>query len=218
MHRLMFVTMLFAAHGTAHGAGDPPRTAAPSEYTVVPARSHLVGRLFRAGIGARLAHDHVIEARKLTGSIHLDPAHPERTRISITVDTRSLLPDGAKIRRLYRMAPLSSDDMAKILRNMQAADQLFVGRFPAIRFRSTQVKPLGQDRFQVQGTLELRGVKRKVTLQVQAHLAHGTLKGKGQLRFKQSAFGYSPYSAALGMLKVRDQALVDIYLEARPTK
>jgi polyisoprenoid-binding protein YceI len=174
-----------------------------------------VARLFRAGAAARFAHDHVIEARGVSGVVHLDPARPGRTRIEITADARKLRADPPRLRRLYKLPALSADDAAKVQSNMRAADQLHVARHRTIRFRSRKVRPLGDGRYRLAGTLTLRGVSREVTLDVRARLHGSLLKGSGQLRFKQSDFGYEPYSAALGLVRVRDEALVDVYIEAR---
>jgi polyisoprenoid-binding protein YceI len=194
------------------------RAAGGQPYRVLPKKSKLVGRLFRAGVAARLAHDHVILARGVRGTVELDPKHPERARVEVTLETRELDPDPPELRKRYGMKPLDAKDVAKIRRNMQTISQLFVARYPSIAFQSSSVKTLGHDRFRIEGTLSIRGVKRRVTLEVKARLKGGTLKASGQLRFKQSSFGYTPYSAALGLIKVKDAALVDIYVEARRPK
>jgi len=184
-------------------------------YRLVPDKSRLVGRLFRDGVAARLAHDHVILARGVQGTIDLDPRRPARTKIRITVPARRLEPDPPGLRKRYGMAPLEADDVAKIRRNMHAVSQLFVARHTTMEFASSSVEPLGKDRYRLRGTFTLRGVKREVSLVTRVRLEGDTLRGSGQLRFKQSAFGYAPYSAALGLIKVKDAALVDIYIEAR---
>lgn len=190
-------------------------SARAETYRVLPDKSRLVGRLFRDGVAARLAHDHVILGRGVEGTIELDLRRPERTRIEVTVPARRLEPDPPGLRKRYGMEPLAADDVAKIRRNMHAVSQLFVARHPEIRFVSSSVQPMGEDRYRVRGTFTLRGVKREVSFVARVRLEGDTLRGSGQLRFKQSAFGFAPYSAALGLIKVKDAALVDIYVEAR---
>lgn len=191
-------------------------SAQPRRYVVSSAKSRLVARLFKAGLGSRLAHDHLIVPGRLEGTIDLDPARPDRARIAITVDARSLRADPPALRRRYGLPPIDAGDVAKIQRNLHAIDQLYTATFPAIRFVSRRVEPLGADRYRVRGVLTLRGVSRRVSLTVRARLSGGVLKGSGRLSMLQSGFGYKPYSAALGLVRVADRAGVDIYIEARP--
>ena len=196
--------------------GQPAR-AEPRTYQLIPGKCSLVVQLFKDGAGARFAHDHVIQARKLSGAITVDPEALGVTSIRITVDARSLDPDAATLRKKYGLpGHLSPGDRSKVAANMRAEDQLNVARYPSITFRSTGVAALkAPGRYTVTGKLTLRGVTREVSLAVKAKLVGGVLKGGGQLRIKQSDFGYKPYSAGLGLVKVKDGATINIYLEAK---
>ena len=192
--------------------------AGSTTYELVPAKTKLVAHLLKAGIGSSLAHDHVIQAGKLEGTITLDPERPAATRIAITVHTRHLRVDRPALRKAYGMEPLDRSDMAEVRKNMRAIGQLYVAQYPTIRFVSRRVSALGKHRYRVRGTFTVRGVSRKVTLEVEARLHGERLKGSGTLKFKQSWFGYKPYSAALGAIKVRDRVTLNIYLEAVPRR
>ena len=210
---LAVTLILCALLGSPRAAG-----AAPRAYKLIPKRCSLVVHLLKDGAGARFAHDHVIQARKLSGSVTLDPEAPGLTSIQVRVETRSLDPDAASLRKKYGLpGHLSPGDRTKVTANLRAEDQLDVARYPFITFRSTGVKALKKPgRFEVTGELTLRGVTRKVSLMVKVRLEGGTLKGGGQLRIKQSDFGYEPFSAGLGLIKVKDRVTINIYLEAKP--
>ena len=192
-----------------------PARGEPRTYQVQPNKSRLVVHLLKEGIGAALAHEHVVRATAMRGAIRLDPAQPGRSSIQITVDARKLEVDEPGLRRRYGLDPISAADREKVRRHMHGADQLYTRRFPRIAFSSSRVTPLGGDRYRVRGTLTIRGKSRSVQLDVRSHLQGDRFKGSGQLKLKQSRFGYKPYSAGLGAVRVKDRAILNIYLEAR---
>jgi polyisoprenoid-binding protein YceI len=194
----------------------PAASAEPVSYRLVADKSSLVAHLLKAGAGARFAHDHVVRARELSGRVQVDPGHPERSQIQITVNARSLVADEPSLRKRYGMKKmLKPSERQEVQKNLSSAGQLDVARHPTIRFVSTRIIPEGQGRFRVQGKLTLRGVLRPVTLRVKARVDGKTFKGSGRLRIRQSDFGYKPYSAMLGLVKVQDSVTLNIYLEAR---
>lgn len=193
-------------------------TAEPLTYTLVPGKCRFVALVTKAGLGAGLAHDHVVVARTLSGAVTLDPGDPTRTAMDITVDARTLEADPPALRKLYGLeGELSDEDRSKVTSNMRGPDQLSTGRHAQIRFRSTRVSAAKQaGHYKVTGQLTLRGVTREVVLVVKARIVEGVLKGSGRLSILQSDFGIEPYSAGLGLIKVSDRVTLDLTLEARP--
>lgn len=85
--------------------------------------------------------------RRFDGTLFIDPARPERTRIAVTIAADSVdmaWPPGAAL--------------------LSSPAYFDTGRYPDIVFRSTAVTPAGADRYTVQGRLEMRGVTRDLTL------------------------------------------------------
>src|SRR5215813_13216960 len=76
-------------------------------YTLDP-RSEFVVQLFKAGIGARFAHDHVIRAAGFTGQIRTDPADPTTTVITVEVQTGALQVDEPPVRKKYGLTTVLS--------------------------------------------------------------------------------------------------------------
>lgn len=190
--------------------------AAPVTYTLQPKRSKLVAHLLKAGAGSRFAHDHVVEARKVSGTVVVDAAAPGRSRISVTVPTRSLRADEPRLRRQYGMkSTLSPKDRQKVEQNMRSRGQLYTARHGSITFVSKKVEGLSRGRYRVFGTLTIRGVSRSVAATVSASVSGATFKGSCQLRVRQSHFGYKPYSAMMGLVSVRDLITINIYLQGR---
>ena len=190
-----------------------PRTS----FTLQNKASSFVAHLLKGGVAKGFAHDHVIRATKVTGTVDLEAGKLETLRLDLRVDTRSFDVDPPALRRAYGMkSMLDAGDRAKVKRNLEAKDQLWVAKYPQIRFVSTSLKALGGKRYVVFGKLTIRGVTRPVAVKVSAWLsADGKrLEGKGQLRFRQSRFGYKPYSAGLGLVKVKDPVTLNLYLVA----
>jgi polyisoprenoid-binding protein YceI len=186
-------------------------------YTFDPARSELVVQLFKAGIGGPLAHDHVVSATQYTGQIQVDLADPTRSVITVAVQTTALQADDPALRQKYKLTkPLSEKDRQEIQAHMQAPDQLDVGRYPTIQFRSTQIARQAEGQYTVTGDLTMRAVTQSVTFPVQGELQAGLLHGWGSFRLLQSRFGYKPYSAFLGAIRNQDEVVLHFDIVAVP--
>jgi polyisoprenoid-binding protein YceI len=181
------------------------------------ARTRLVVRTYKDGLGSGLAHDHVVEATEVSGTVEYDAGRPEASSIVIEARTASLRVDEpAARRRLGVEGELSDSQRADVTKAMRAPDQLDVARYPTIRFASTRVVSEGEGRLRVTGNLTIRGVTREVTLPATVALEAGALKGRATLRLLQSSFGYRPYSALLGAIRNKDEVSLDVDLVAQP--
>ena len=87
---------------------------------------------------------------KVGGTV--DPEHPERTSLDVTVDVASLNTNNAQ-----------RDD------DLRGSYFLELDKFPTITFRSTGAEQTGPDRYALTGHLTIKGVTRPVTLQVQRY-------------------------------------------------
>jgi polyisoprenoid-binding protein YceI len=182
-----------------------------------PERTRLALQLFREGVGSALAHDHVVEATEVGGTVDYDPVRPDTSAIVVEARTASLRVDEpAARRRLGVEGDLSESQRADVAKAMRAPDQLDVARYPTIRFVSTRVVAEGEGRLQVTGRLTLRGMTREVTFPATVALESGTLRGRATVTFLQSSFGYRPYTALLGAIRNRDEVTLHVDLVARP--
>jgi polyisoprenoid-binding protein YceI len=182
-----------------------------------PERTQLVVRTYKDGLGSALAHDHVVEATEISGTIEYDPARPEASLVVIEARTASLRVDDPAARRRFGVpGEPSESDRADIAKAMRAPDQLDVARYPTIRFASTRVVPQGEGRLQITGGLTIRGATREVTFPATVTLEGDVLRARATLRFLQSTFGYRPYSALLGAIRNKDEVSLDVDLVARP--
>src|SRR5205814_572123 len=68
-------------------------------YMLDPSRSEFVVQLFKAGIGAKFAHDHVVRAAGFAGQVRTDPADPTTTVITVEVQAAALQVDEPSVRQ-----------------------------------------------------------------------------------------------------------------------
>lgn len=196
----------------AAGCLLPLAAAEAAEMRLDPGRSTLLVKLYKDGPAAAFAHDHVVAARRFSGTVHWDPARPEATRVHVEVEAASLDADEPALRRRLSMTDMSEGTRADVQRTMVGARQLDVASHPKIAFRSTAVEPQGEGRLLVRGELTLHGVTRPVSLPVTVdELSSGAVRGRGTLRLKQSDYGISPYRFAFGAVRNRDG--VDLILD-----
>ncbi|HET9870466.1 MAG TPA: YceI family protein, partial [bacterium] len=84
---------------------------------------------------------------KFSGTFSFDPAHAEKSKVSVTID------------------PASVDTGETARDNDLRSDHFFeVATYPTATFTSTKVTPLVDGKFQIMGKLTLHGVTKPVTL------------------------------------------------------
>jgi len=196
------------------GVGASPGLSA--SFKVDPAQGSLVLQLFKDGVAARLGHDHVVHASVFSGIVAYDPRNPEASSLQVAVDVRSLIADDPGTRRKFGLAgEPSASDRAEIDKAMKGDGQLAAARFPSMTFTSTAIATQPDGRFLVTGRLTIRGVTNELTFPAQMSVEGTQLRGRAQLKFKQSSFGYPPYSALLGAIKNKDEVILHIDLVAK---
>jgi polyisoprenoid-binding protein YceI len=203
--------------GVALAVGMAAGPASAASFTVDPSRSSLILEVFKDGLAARLGHDHVVRAGQFSGTISYDAADPDASAIQVEVVTAALVADDQPTRRRFGLTgEMAAADAAEIDRAMKSERQLDVARFPSIAFKSTAVRKQADGRVLVTGRLTIRGVTAEVEFPAVVTVEGGRLRGRAELTFKQSAFGYRPYSALLGAIKNRDEVRLHVDLVARP--
>jgi len=196
------------------GVGASPGLSA--SFKVDPAQGSLVLQLFKDGVAARLGHDHVVHASVFSGIVAYDPRNPEASSLQVAVDVRSLIADDPGTRRKFGLAgEPSASDRAEIDKAMKGDGQLAAARFPSMTFTSTAIATQPDGRFLVTGRLTIRAVTNELTFPAQMSVEGTQLRGRAQLKFKQSSFGYPPYSALLGAIKNKDEVILHIDLVAK---
>lgn len=173
---------------------------AAETFTIVPLQSRIEIKTGKAGLLKSVAHEHLVHAEQITGSIVFDKTVLAESMIALTVPSASLKLDATKV---------DPKDAREIEETMEGKKVLDVARYPTIQFESRELS--GQETaphqyaLELVGDLSMHGVTRSITVPVTVHITGNTLIGSGATRIKQTDFGIKPYSAALGTIKVKDE-------------
>jgi polyisoprenoid-binding protein YceI len=159
----------------------------------------------RTGLGRRAGHDLVIEVTGWEATATVDPADPDSSSVSVTIDVDSL----AVREGTGGVKPLTDGDRAEIQRVVRR-EILHTERHPTITFRSTHIGGT-PDSFVIEGDLTIRDVTQPVTVRGAVGGADGDRVGGGAT-VTQSRFGIKPYSAFFGALKLADDVEVSFDL------
>jgi polyisoprenoid-binding protein YceI len=185
-------------------------------YTIQSGPSAVYVQVFKTGAAATLAHDHVVEAQDINGTISGDIADPTTAKIDATVKTATMTTDDPKSRARFRLeGELPEKDIAAVTANMKSADQLDVEKYPTIKFVSTAVKKQG-DGLILEGDFTLHGVTKPISLPVSFTMKDAnTVEGKGSFKIQTPDYGIQPYSAMLGAIKNKPEVIITLKLVAK---
>jgi polyisoprenoid-binding protein YceI len=174
---------------------------------VMPGRGHFQIHVGTAGLFGALAHNHLIEAEKISGCAAVDPKDP--THSSIKLDFPA-----SNIRVLDPKE--SEKDRAEVQKNMET-EVLRISEFPRIAFESTSIERAGgPDNFRVRGNLTIRGKTQAVEVSVTlTRLSDATYRAAGYSKFAQTSFGIKPIQLGGGTVKVKDELEIEFELFLR---
>ncbi|MBQ0132809.1 MAG: YceI family protein [Comamonas sp.] len=140
-------------------------TAAMAQQALVPAQSSIEFTAKQLGVPMK-GH-----FKQFAAQVQFDTAKPEASKIHFTVDTGS--------------ATLGSKEADS---NLLSADWFNAAKFPQATFDSTTVKALGGGKYQVDGTLTIKGSAQPVSTAVQLTQSGATTTAAGTLPLKRLNF------------------------------
>src|ERR1700744_2008209 len=117
-------------------------TIAPGTYGLEPPDARLTIRTARQGAASRAGHDLLIEVERWGATVQLAP-DPAQSVFEFNADSRSL----KVLEGTGGMKSLGEDDKVSIVKTIDKE----VLKGAPISFRSTAVRPDGDDRFHVTG-------------------------------------------------------------------
>ena len=185
----------------------PLAALAEPPWTLEVSATELVVKVWKTGAGAALAHDHVVRASKFKGTARLDDAGTaESLGLELVVDVLGLVPDEPEQRRRHHLpnTPVPESDRLKVQASLQGEEQLDAAKFPTISFVVSKVFREESGALQCLGKLTLHGVTKELLFPIAVKTVERRVEGDASVRFKTSEFGVKPYSAALGLIKNKD--------------
>lgn len=146
---------------------------------------------------------HNFEFPNYSGKLTYDAQTPANSRVELKIDAASMV---------CKDTWVSPKDLKKI-QDEALNNLLIVSKYPDMRFTSTKVTAQGNNRFQIEGVLTIRGVGKPVTMETT--LDPGTMKITGKSVFKMTAYGIKPPSAGLGTVGTKDEMTATFAVTAK---
>ena len=193
-----------------------PRPPAPAGTLYEVFASDVTVQVYRDGPLAELGHNHVIASTGLTGRIEL--RRPlATTTLALELPLGSLIVDDpARRAEAGEEFPgeLNGPDREGTRANMLGPALLDAARFPVMLLEGLAVDGESPD-FSVTARVSLAGRQRDIVVPARLELDGDTLTASGRFTLTHAQLGLSPFSVALGALRVRDDIQVGYRLSAR---
>ena len=154
-----FILLALVPLAVAWGAAASPRPD-PVMYEVDPEHSSVLFKVRHMGVSTVTGRFNTFAA-----TFWYDPAAPSATRATATIDVGSIDTDNER-----RDNHLRSEDF------------FWAEQHPTMTFQSRQVRKTGDDEFEVEGDLTIRGVTKPVVLEVE-------IEGEGKTNQGQPLLG-----------------------------
>lgn len=183
------------------------------------AASTLSIHVFRAGRAARLGHNHVLNAPKLTGFVMLPAGATDLGaagfELSLRLDELQLDSSAARASLGAGWASAISPEMVAATRaNMLGEAGLQAASYPLVRIRSLRIAG-AVPKLAALIEIELHGQRRQHWIALHADVEKEQLRVRGALVLRQSDYGLTPFSVAGGLLAVQDELTIEFDLLAR---
>ena len=172
--------------------------------------------VYRAGPLAARGHNHVVQAKTITGDIALAPDF-QRSTFSMVIPVVDFLVDAADARMVEgeEFAKLPAPEFIEsTTRNMLGSRVLDATQFPQIEIRTVAL--IGPSWVpDVTIRIRLKGVERDITVPVAIDYADDRLVATTVFEVKQTDFSISPLSILGGALQVADAIRVRMRIVAQ---
>jgi polyisoprenoid-binding protein YceI len=196
--------------GHPDAAGQAPRDKAKSteKQSLKPGQIDVEKSRVFILVGKKgLGHEHGVEGKIKSGTINLKA---EKDVGEIEFDMTSFAADTDRARKYVGLEEsVSASTRRKVSKTMLGPDVLDVEEFPKATFtiESALHKKTKQGRpvVELKGEFTLHGKTRPLTLQAEPSQKEGHWNLRGDFTIRQTDFGITPYSAALGTIGVADQ-------------
>lgn len=202
-----FVWLAVAAlAATPRTGGAVPLDSDPSSGTIVVLAT-------KTGLLSSLAHDHRLVAGQWRTEIRYDVEGSGTVEVLVVVDAGSLHESTPRLGETAR---------AIVDREVAGADVLDAKKYPEIRIRGTGVldpRPRGEEVREgvLRAELTLHGTTRPLVVPFRVQASGGGFRAIGNVTVRQTEFGMTPYSTAMGTIGVDDELRIEFDLLLRPT-
>jgi polyisoprenoid-binding protein YceI len=209
-----------AVPGLRPRAASPPAVAAPVagavRYRLDAARSEVLILVYRDGRLASLGHNHVLAVRELSGEIVL-AADVTQSSWQLDFPVTALSVDEPQLRAAQGAEFQTAVDAAAIAgtrEHMLGPQLLDATSYPTIHLQSEQVRSVA-DGLSVRTRIVVRDHAAQVEVPVALQRSSDELTASGEFDLTHAQLGLTPYSVALGALRVAERMRVRYRLVAQ---
>jgi polyisoprenoid-binding protein YceI len=191
--------------GADPGAYRAKAASGAAVYAVDPSASLIAVTVRRAGLMARLGHDHVVASHTLAGFVAPDAG---RADVSFRVDQMTV--DEPQLLRDAGIDKQPSAQAVEGTRTNMLGPVLDAQRYPVVTLHAQQ---------QADGLLRvavtLHGTTRSLALPATVRVDAAQVSASGMARLKQTDFGITPFSVGGGLLSVQDELELRYHIVAQ---
>lgn len=200
-------------------AASGAQTSATSEqatevrYEISAERSWLRVLVYRGGLLGGLGHNHVVSHNELSGSVWVQ-AEPLRASFAVELVVADFDIDNADNRAIEGddfPGAVPAKDIAGTRKNLLGRKLLDAANFPTIQLQSADIRGDLPD-IDVPLVISVRGSEHTLVVPATINLAGDRFVATGQVTIRHRDIGLSPFKAAFGALRVRDEMLVKFAL------
>ena len=171
-----------------------------TSYPIDPQQSKMEIHVGKEGAFKAFGHDHLIEAKQVSGEVQFDSQRIEQSSVRLQVPTKSItVIDPGE----------SEKDRKEVQATMEAEKVLDVAKFPEITFASTSISAAKKTsdgwELTLSGKLNLHGVEKTVTFPLRVRTGNKELRAEGEVYILQTDFGITPVKVGGGTVKVKDK-------------
>lgn len=149
----------------------------------------------KSGLMAGKKHSLLFE--RYAGEVEYDSAHPENSKVRLTVEAPSVTCKDAWVKKREERKKI----VDAAVNGMMAASQ-----YPRLTFTSTRIIGKSKGQFEIQGDLTVRGITKPITFVAAAKpsgIERLEIDGDAQINLKD--YGLTPPSAMLGLIGTKSK-------------
>jgi polyisoprenoid-binding protein YceI len=180
-----------------------------ASYSIDPQQSKMEIHVGKEGAFKAFGHDHLIEAKQVSGEVQFNPQNIDQSSVRLQVPTKSItVIDPGE----------SEKDRKEVQANMEGEKVLDVAKFPEITFVSTSISAAKKTsdgwELTLSGKLNLHGVEKPVSFPLHLRANNNELRAEGEVSILQTDYGITPVKVGGGTVKVKDKLKITFNIVA----
>jgi len=204
------------AEPAADAGAGAASAAGAQRYVIDPQRSEVLVLVYRDGRMASLGHNHVIAVRRLSGVVVV-ASEPGHSRWQLDFPVAALSVDDPALRAAQGeefQTTLGDAAIAGTREHMLGTALLDAASFPVIHLES-EPSPAADDGLHLAVRVVVRDHSARIEVPVILERTPDQLIASGEFELTHAELGLTPYSVALGALRVADRMRVHYRLVAQ---